>query len=45
MEFLNVPPAAEILVNSDGTMDLITAAGDELDKWRNLLAEKQPVKS
>ncbi|MGW0011848.1 hypothetical protein ACWDVX_19145 [Streptomyces tendae] len=45
MEFLNVPPAAEILVNSDGTMDLITAAGDELDKWRNLLTEKQPVKS
>ncbi|MFE3524648.1 hypothetical protein ACFXOD_23985 [Streptomyces sp. NPDC059161] len=44
MEFLNVPPAAEVLVNSDGSMELITAAGDELDKWRNLLAEKQPVK-
>ncbi|MFJ7768044.1 hypothetical protein ACIQ1J_06415 [Streptomyces sp. NPDC097107] len=45
MEFLNVPPAAEVLVNSDGSMDLVTAAGDELDKWRNLLDEKQPVKS
>ncbi|KUL36080.1 diaminopimelate decarboxylase [Streptomyces sp. NRRL F-4489] len=44
MEFLNVPPAAEVLVNSDGSMDLITSAGDELDKWRNLLSEKQPVK-
>ena len=45
MEFLNVPPAAEVLVSSDGSMDLITAAGDELDKWRNLLVEKRPGSS
>jgi diaminopimelate decarboxylase len=43
MEFLNVPPAAEVLVASDGTTHLITAAGDDLDKWRNVLAEKKAL--
>jgi len=44
MEFLNIPPAAEVLVERDGTPNLITAAGDELDKWRHLLAEKKVLK-
>lgn len=37
MEFLNVPPAAEVLVGSDGTTHLVTARGGDLDKWRHLL--------
>lgn len=43
MEFLNVPPAAEVLVTPDGATHLVTAAGDDLDKWRNLLAEKKAL--
>lgn len=43
MEFLNVPPAAEVLVGRDGSAQLITARGSELDKWRNLLREKQDI--
>lgn len=37
MEFLNVPPPAEVLVDVDGAAHLITSRGDDLDKWRNLL--------
>jgi diaminopimelate decarboxylase len=44
MEFLNLPPAAEVMAHTDGSIHLITARGDELDKWRNLLAEKQELK-
>ncbi|MBB5868744.1 diaminopimelate decarboxylase [Allocatelliglobosispora scoriae] len=43
MEFLNVPPAAEVLVNTDGSAHLITSRGDDLDKWRNLLAVKKEL--
>jgi diaminopimelate decarboxylase len=44
MEFLNVPPPAEVLVDSAGFPHLITFRGDELDKWRNLLPEKQALR-
>ncbi|WP_229869027.1 hypothetical protein [Streptomyces inusitatus] len=43
MEFLNVPPAAEVLVTPDGSAHLITKAGDDLDKWRNVLADKRAL--
>lgn len=43
MEFLNVPPAAEVVVDMDGQAHLITSRGDDLDKWRHLLAEKQTL--
>ncbi|MCF1509807.1 hypothetical protein [Streptomyces glomeratus] len=43
MEFLNVPPAAEVLVAADGVIQLISTPGDERDKWRNLLTEKQSL--
>ncbi|MGC5342633.1 hypothetical protein ACPXCE_19800 [Streptomyces sp. DT24] len=45
MEFLNVPPAAEVLVTPDGSTHLITKAGDDLDKWRNVLEDKQVLAS
>lgn len=41
MEFLNVPPAGEVLVDVDGNAHLITRPGDKLDKWRNLLVRRQ----
>ncbi|MFI9201082.1 hypothetical protein [Streptomyces sp. NPDC053048] len=44
MEFLNIPPAAEVLVDTSGTAHLVTSRGDELDKWRHLLEAKQEVK-
>lgn len=40
MEFLNIPPAAEVLLDAVGTPHLVTKRGDDLDKWRNLLPEK-----
>ena len=43
MEFLNVPPAGEVVVNIDGSMRLVTKPGHPLDKWRNLLPEHQPI--
>jgi diaminopimelate decarboxylase len=43
MEFLNVPPTAEVLVDIEGTAHLITSRGGDLDKWRNLLFDKQPL--
>ena len=41
MEFLNVPPAGEVMVDSDGATHLVTRPGDELDKWRNLLPQRE----
>jgi diaminopimelate decarboxylase len=43
MEFLNVPPAAEVLIDAAGECHLITARGDDLDKWRNILPRKQAL--
>lgn len=43
MEFLNVPPAAEVLIAADGTIQLISMPGNERDKWRNLLVDKKPL--
>jgi len=43
MEFLNVPPAAEVLVDRKGTAHLITSRGGDLDKWRHLLQDKQAL--
>lgn len=43
MEFLNVPPPAEVLVHADGSLSLISEAGNEFDKWRNLLPEPRPI--
>lgn len=43
MEFLNVPPAAEVMVDTDGRAHLITAHGDDLDKWRHLLPERKEL--
>lgn len=43
MEFLNVPPPAEVLVDAAGSTHLVTSRGDDLDKWRHLLAEKKEV--
>lgn len=43
MEFLNIPPAPEVLVESSGTAHLVTARGDDLDKWRNVLPDPVPV--
>ena len=43
MEFLNVPPAPEVLIDSTGTPHLITERGDELDKWRHLLPEMEEL--
>lgn len=40
MEFLNIPPAAEVLIDREGRAHLVTARGDDLDKWRHLLPEK-----
>jgi diaminopimelate decarboxylase len=43
MEFLNVPPAAEVLIDSSGLPYLVTARGDDLDKWRNVLSDKREL--
>jgi|GEM_PF-1680325 len=43
MEFLNVPPAGEVLIDVDGAAHLVTKPGDGLDKWRNLLAQRQLI--
>ena len=45
MEFLNVPPAAEVLIDRTGASHLITSRGDDMDKWRHLLPEKQVLKA
>jgi diaminopimelate decarboxylase len=41
MEFLSVPPAPEVLVRDDGSIDLISAAGDAFDRWRNVLPQSK----
>jgi hypothetical protein len=41
MEFLNVPPAGEVMVAADGTAYLVTKPGDNLDKWRNVLPQRK----
>lgn len=43
MEFLSVPPAAEVLIDMDGVAHLITARGGDLDKWRHLLFGKKEL--
>jgi diaminopimelate decarboxylase len=44
MEFLNVPPAGEVLVDAmGGQPHLVTRPGDELDKWRNVLPEREVI--
>jgi diaminopimelate decarboxylase len=43
MEFLNVPPAAEVLIDTAGTPHEVTARGDEFDKWRHLLPEMRAL--
>lgn len=43
MEFLNVPPAAEVMMDTDGRAHLVTARGDDLDKWRHLLPERKEL--
>ena len=43
MEFLNVPPPAEVMVDTDGRAHLVTAHGDVLDKWRHLLPEPKEL--
>lgn len=43
MEFLNVPPPAEVLVDAAGSAYLITSRGHDIDKWRHLLAEKKEL--
>ena len=43
MEFLNIPPAAEVLIQDSGEPLLITSRGNDLDKWRHLVNEKQPL--
>jgi diaminopimelate decarboxylase len=44
MEFLNIPPSAEVMVDTEGSVQLITARGDELDKWRYLLTKPREVR-
>jgi len=43
MEFLNIPPAAEVLIDVEGTAHLISSHGDKLDKWRYVLPEKKEI--
>lgn len=43
MEFLNIPPAAEVLVDATGSVHLTTSRGDDLDKWRHLLPERKEL--
>jgi diaminopimelate decarboxylase len=45
MEFLNVPPAPEVLINISGEVSLVTKPGNPLDKWRNLLDEPEVIGS
>jgi diaminopimelate decarboxylase len=44
MEFLNVPPAPEVLVDLGGELHMVSSRGDDLDKWRNLLPDRQPLR-
>lgn len=42
-EFLNVPPAAELLIAPDGTAHIVSERGSEDDKWRNLVVDKRAL--
>lgn len=41
MEFLNIPPAAEVIIGLDGGVRLATRHGGSHDKWRHVLDESQ----
>lgn len=43
MEFLNVPPAAEVMISTSGEPQLITTRGSNRDKWRNLRDAPKPL--
>jgi diaminopimelate decarboxylase len=43
MEFLNIPPAAEVVVGTDGVPRLATRPGGSQDKWRHLVERCEPV--
>jgi len=43
MEFLNIPPAAEVLVDQEGAAFLVTSHGDKFDKWRYLLPDRNAL--
>lgn len=43
MEFLSVPPAPEVLVRADGSIDLIGSAGHAFDRWRNVPRELEQL--
>lgn len=43
MEFLNVPPAGEIMIDTDDVPHLVTKPGDPLDKWRNVLPHRRQL--
>ena len=43
MEFLNIPPAAEVIIDASGRPKLITDHGNEYDKWRHLLDDKRDL--
>ena len=45
MEFLNIPPAGEVLIGMDGKRYLVTSPGGEFDKWRFLLKDRQELTS
>lgn len=45
MEFLNVPPAGEVLIGADGIARMITQPGNDLDKWRNVLMSPKLIEA
>jgi diaminopimelate decarboxylase len=45
MEFLNIPPAAEAVIDKAGSVYLITSHGDKFDKWRYVLPDRKELGS
>lgn len=45
MEFLNIPPAAEAVVDQSESIYLITSHGDKFDKWRYVLPQRKELGS
>ena len=43
MEFLNIPQAAEVLIDRSGSPHQITNHGGEFDKWRHLLPVRKKL--
>lgn len=43
MEFLNIPPAAEVVIDAEGVIQLVTKHGDSHDKWRHVLDKRRAV--